>query len=220
MSDYATQRSSMVDSQVRPSDVTDRRVPRAMLDIPREVFAGARKAVAYADRHLPLGAGPHSKRALLAPRLLAKLIQALEIGDDAVVLDIGCGTGYSTAILARMARTVVAVEADSTLAAEAQSILASLAVTNAKVVHGPHEAGALSSGPFDAILVNGRVDDVPRALLDQLKDQGRLVAVATEGGASRAVVWRRFAMQYDRRPLFEAEAPVMPGFTRAPEFVF
>ncbi len=205
---------------MRPSDVTDRRVPRAMLDIPREAFAGTRKAVAYADRHLPLGTGPHPARALLAPRLLAKLIQALEIGDDAVVLDIGCGTGYSTAILARMARSVVAIEADSSLAAEAQSILSGLAITNAKVVQGPHEAGAVSAGPFDAILINGRVDDVPRALLDQLKDQGRLVAVASEGGVSRAVVWRRFAMQYDRRPLFEADAPAMPGFARAPEFVF
>lgn len=221
MTDYATQRTSMVDSQVRPSDVTDRRIPRAMLDIPREAFAtGARKAIAYADGHLPLGGDPQGQRVLLAPRLLAKLIQHLDITATDAVLDIGCGTGYSTAILARMAKSVVAVEADAQLAREAEAMLRSLGAANAKVVHAPHETGLLASGPYDAILINGAVNDVPRGLLDQMKDHGRLATVMVEDGVGRAVLWRRFAMQFDRRSLFDADAPVLPGFARAAEFVF
>lgn len=221
MTDFATQRSSMVDSQVRPSDVTDRRIPRAMLEIPRESFtSGPRKAIAYADGHLPLDDNSRHNRVLLAPRLLAKLMQNLDIAETDVVLDIGCGTGYSTAILARMARTVVAVEADATLAGQAEAALKALNVTNATVVRGAHEAGNVAGGPYDAILINGCVADVPRALLDQMKDHGRLVAVMVENGVGRAVLWRRFAMQFDRRTLFDAEAPMLPGFARAAEFVF
>ncbi|MFM9940732.1 MAG: protein-L-isoaspartate O-methyltransferase family protein [Hyphomicrobiaceae bacterium] len=221
MTDYATQRSSMVDSQVRPSDVTDRRIPRAMLEIPREAFArGNRQAIAYADGHLPLSDTARDNRVLLAPRLLAKLIQHLDIAAGDTVLDIGCGTGYSTAILARLARTVVAIEADAGLAAQAETTLKNLGIDNAKVIHGPHEVGALGMGPYDAILVNGAVADMPRLLLDQMKDHGRLAAVAVEGGSGRAVLWRRFAMQFDRRTLFDAEAPLLPGFMPAKAFVF
>lgn len=221
MTDYATQRTFMVDSQVRPSDVTDRRIPRAMLAIAREIFApGPRRMTAYADGHLPLGnEGPHG-RVLLAPRLLAKMIQSLDIGEEDTVLDIGCGTGYSTALLARLGRSVVGLEADAMLADKADKTLKSLDVANARVISGPHEFGVPASGPYDAILINGAVDDVPRAILDQLKDQGRLVAVKVENGVGRAELWRRFAMQFDRRSLFDAEAPVLPGFEAKAEFVF
>jgi protein-L-isoaspartate(D-aspartate) O-methyltransferase len=221
MIDYAVQRASMVDSQVRPSDVTDRRIPRAMLDIPREAFApGPRKAIAYADGHLPLGDGGRPGRCLLAPRTLAKLLQHLEIGDDDTVLDIGCGTGYSTALLARLARAVVAIEADAVLAGQARTTLAAQGVTNATVLQAPHEAGEAASGPYDAILINGSVTDVPAALLDQMTNGGRLAAIVVEAGVGKAMLWRRFAMTFDRRVLFDAEAPVLPGFARKAEFTF
>ena len=221
MTDYAIQRAAMVDSQVRPSDVTDRRIPRAMLAVPREAFvAASRKVIAYADGHLPMTDDPRHARHMLAPRTLAKLLQHLEVPSDGVALDIGCGTGYSTALLARLAHVVVTVEANSALAARARQTLAAQGVTNATVVDGPHEAGAVASGPYDVILINGLVADVPRALLDQMKDAGRLAAIVSEGGVGRAMLWRRFGMQFDRRVLFDADAAVLPGFERRAEFVF
>ena len=153
-------------------------------------------------------------------RTLAKLLQHLEVPSDGVALDIGCGTGYSTALLARLAHVVVTVEANSALAARARQTLAAQGVTNATVVDGPHEAGAVASGPYDVILINGLVADVPRALLDQMKDAGRLAAIVREGGVGRAMLWRRFGMQFDRRVLFDADAAVLPGFERRAEFVF
>ncbi len=215
MTDFATQRKAMVDSQVRPSDVTDRRIPRAMLEIARERFvAPAQQAVAYMDDHLQLPGG----RSLLSPRVLGKMLQHLELGDAAAVLDIGGATGYSSALLARFAKSVVMLECDAALAETARGHLASTA--NVKVLTGPLTDGAPNDGPFDAILFNGAVAQVPPALLDQLKDGGRLVAVLVERGVGRATLWRRYAMQFDQRTLFDASAPLLPGFERKAEFVF
>lgn len=221
MTDYAIQRTIMVDSQVRPSDVTDRRIPRVMLELPREAFVpGPRHATAYADGHVPIGNDGTGSRVLLAPRLLAKMIQALDVGEGDAVLDIGCGSGYSTALLARLGRNVVAVEVDKALASRAEGALKSLGITNAKVTVAAHEMGAAAHGPYDAVLINGAVSDVPKAILDQLKDQGRLVAIRIENGVGRVSVWRRFAMQFDRRDVFDADAPLLPGFEPKAEFVF
>lgn len=217
--DSAIQRKNMVDSQVRPNDVTDRRIARAMLEVPREAFVPAsRRAVAYMDGNLPLSGG-RSARVLLAARTLAKMMQQLELGDGAVVLDLAPATGYSTAVLARIARQVVAVESDTALAETAKSTLASIGVANAEVVAGPIGEGLPARGPYDAILLGGKVSDVPAALLNQLKDGGRLVGIVDVDGVGKACEWRRYAMSFDRRMLFDAEAPMLPGFERKMEFV-
>jgi protein-L-isoaspartate(D-aspartate) O-methyltransferase len=220
MTDFAVQRLNMVDSQVRPSDVVDRRIPRAMLAVPREAFVPeAQKAVAYMDDHIPVAA--HVRRAsLLAPRVLAKLIQALEIPDDGHILDIGGATGYSAAILARLAKEVTALESDPGLFQQAKLAWAGIGATNIAGVLGPLAGGVADKAPFDAILINGGVEVVPQALLDQLKDGGQLAALRVERGIGRAVLWRRNAMQFDNRPLFDAGAPVLAGFERERQFVF
>lgn len=215
MTDFAMQRKAMVDSQVRPSDVTDRRIPRAMQEVPREAFVPmAQQAVAYRDDNLGIEDG----RSLIAPRVLGKMMQCMEIADDAAVLDIGGATGYSAALLSHLAKHVVAVESDAKLAERAKGLLANNA--NVKVVMAPLQGGAAQDGPYDAILLNGAVPDVPAALLDQLKDGGRLVAIVVERGVGRATLWRRFGMKFDKRVLFDAGAAPLPGFETKPEFVF
>ena len=216
MADTALQRLNMVESQVRPSDVTDRRIIRAMRAVPRERFApAASRSLAYMDEALRVA----DRRWLLAPRILAQMLQQARIEADAVVLDIGCATGYSAAILARLAQTVVALEQDATLAGLATSVFAELGVDNVAVVTGPHAQGVPTEGPFDAILLEGRVADVPRGLLDQLKDGGRLVAVEGSGPLGRIVVHQRRGMAFDQRPILDAAAPPLPGFERQPVFV-
>ncbi len=221
MIDHATQRLNMVESQVRPSDVTDRRITRAMREIPREAFVpGPLKSIAYADEPLKVSDVAHNQRYILAPRLLAKLVQLLEIEPDGMVLDVGPATGYSTALLAHLGQAVVALEEDARLAERTQEVLANLGVDNAVVITGSMSAGAADEGPYDAILINGAVVDVPTALLDQLKDGGRCVAVSIDNGVGRATVWRRHGMSFDRRPAFDASAPYLPGFEPAAGFVF
>jgi len=220
--DSAVQRKNMVDSQVRPSDVTDRRIARAMLDVPREAFVpSGKRAVAYMDGDLVVSAdGRQPVRALLAPRTLSKMIQSFALASDATVLDVAPATGYSTAVLARIARRVVAVESDPALAEEAKTALAALSISNAEVHVGDLRAGFAARGPYDAILLGGKVTEVPPPLLNQLKDGGRLIAVLDINGVGKACEWRRFGMSFDRLPLFDAEAYVLPGFEREAEFVF
>ncbi len=223
MTDSIEQRLNMVESQVRPSDVTDRRIIRAMLEVPREAFVpDGLKALAYMDEAVPAEQRPGGKpvRTLLAPRTFAKLVQLAEIEANAIVLDVGCATGYSTAVLARLAKAVVAVEVDAALAARATSTLRQLKVNNALLIEGPLPLGAPSHAPFDAILLEGAVPRVPQALLEQLKDGGRLVGVIAEGAFGRAEVWRRSGKAYDARPAFDAGAEPLPGFSRQAEFVF
>lgn len=218
MANLSVQRKNMVESQVRPSDITDRRIPAAMLDVPREAFVPkARESLAYIDTDLPLGAG----RVLLAPRTLAKLIQLLSPEPGDLVLDVGCATGYSAAILSRLATTVVALEADQALAQEATRVLQSLGVDNAAVVQGPLPAGYPDEGPFDRILVDGAVTEPPKILLGQLKEAGSLAAILISGqGAGRAVVWQKSGATYSMRDGFDATTAILPGFARSPGFVF
>lgn len=221
MIDHATQRLNMVESQVRPSDVTDRRITRAMRDIPRENFVpGPLKSIAYVDEHLRVSENGNRQRYILAPRLLAKLIQLLSIEPDGLVLDIGPATGYSTALLARLGQTVIALEEDPRLAERAQATLTALGSDNAVVVTGPIRAGAPDEGPYDAILLNGAVTTVPPALLDQLKDGGLLAAVSVENGVGRGTLWVRHGMTFDRRTAFDANAPYLPGFEPQVGFSF
>jgi len=224
MADLSVQRQNMVESQVRPSDVTDRRIPRAMGVVPREAFVDAgRKTLAYLDIDLPVetpGAQGRPDRVLLAPRTLAKLLQLAGVEPTDVVLDIGCATGYSSAILARLAQTVVALECDTGLAQEATRVLQSLGADNVAVVQGDLAAGYPGEGPFDVIVVEGAVASVPDALLGQLKDGGRLVAIRSDGRTGRAVLWRRTGGTISERDGFDAGAPFLPGFEPAQRFVF
>jgi protein-L-isoaspartate(D-aspartate) O-methyltransferase len=221
MIDSKQQRLNMVECQVRPSDVTDRRIIRAMLEIPREAFvAPALHTVAYMDEAVPVARDCAGKptRTLLAPRALAKLIQACEIEPTAAVLDVGCATGYSTAVLAHLAASVVGVEVDQGLASQATQVLGKLAIGNATVICGPLEAGAPEQAPFDAILLNGAVEEMPQALLDQLKDGGRLLAIVAGRTFGKAQVWRRQGKTFDARPVFDCGALLLPGFARRVEF--
>lgn len=224
MADLSVQRHNMVESQVRPSDVTDRRIPRAMGDIPREAFvAAARKGLAYLDIDLPVespGQGVLPGRVLLAPRTFAKLVQLAGVEASDVVLDVGCATGYSAAVLGRLAQTVVALEEDTGLAQEATRVLQALGADNIAVVQGPLAAGYPGEGPFDVIMIEGGVSAIPEALAGQLKDGGRLVAIISEGRAGRAVVWRRTGGTLSERDGFDAAAPLLPGFAPAKSFQF
>lgn len=222
MADVALQRKNMVESQVRPNDVTDRRILNAMLAVPREAFVPtALKPIAYMDEALVLvkaNAGTPA-RGMMAPRAFAKLVQLAEIGDTDVVLDVGTMTGYSAAVIARLAQTVVALESDPALAEAATKTLDELGADNSAVVTGELEVGYPSEGPYDAIVIEGTVEQIPAAMLDQLKDGGRLVAIEA-GVPSHAVVWKRMGRHFDRRVTFEAAAPAAPGFEKKKEFVF
>jgi len=223
MIDSKEQRINMVESQVRPSDVTDRRIIRAMLEIPREMFVpDSLRALAYMDERVPVTTRADRKapRMLLAPRTFAKLVQLAGIDADDVVLDVGCATGYSTAVLARLARSVIAIEADAALAARAANALRQLQIKNATALHGAFEAGAPQHAPFDAIVLEGAVQEVPQSLLDQLKDGGRLVGILAVGAVGRAQVWLRTGKSFDARPAFDAGAELLPGMARKAEFSF
>jgi protein-L-isoaspartate(D-aspartate) O-methyltransferase len=222
MTDFSVQRHNMIESQVRPSDVTDQRIIRAMQEVPRELFVPAEVAqLAYIDDPVPVRVRSKGgeARCLLPPRTLAKLVQLLEIGPQSAVLDVGPATGYSTAVLARLAGRVVALEADRDLARAAKVTLEKLGVGNATVVEGPLAGGAAAQGRYDAILLNGAVPGVPSALLDGLADGGRLVAVLCRGPVCRAHVWRRSGGTLDEQPVFEAAAAPLPGFEEPAEFV-
>jgi protein-L-isoaspartate(D-aspartate) O-methyltransferase len=222
MTDSKLQRLNMVESQVRPSDVTDRRIIKAMLEVPRERFVPASAiSMAYMDGPVAVGtANGAATRFLLPPRTLAKLAQLAEIDAESKVLDVGCATGYSTAILASLAQRVVAVEPDKALAGEARRLLDELGISNVLVVDGRLANGVPAEAPFDAIIINGAVETVAPALLEQLKEGGRLLAVVVEGAVCRARVWRRTGEAFDARPAFEADAAALPGFERPAGFVF
>jgi protein-L-isoaspartate(D-aspartate) O-methyltransferase len=222
MADFALQRKNMVESQVRPSDITDRRITRAMLAVPRDVFApDTLRSIAYMDDALPMTApAGRGSRAMASARVLAKLIQTLELGDRPRVLEIGAGTGYAAAVLATIGAEVIALEADSELAAKAKAHCAALKLATVQVIVGAHAAGHAAAAPYDAILIAGSVATVPAALLDQLKDGGTLAAVLANGAAGTATQWRRHGGIFDRRAMFDAGAPVVPGFELKPQFVF
>ena len=221
MVEAATQRLNMVESQVLPSDVTDRRILQAMRELPRERFVPEPIAgLAYIDEALPLTPPGPERRWLLAPRLTAKLLQLADIADGDRVLHVGCGTGYGTAILARMAGSLIALESDEKLAAAARANLADLGIANVTVKTGPLNAGLADDAPFDAIVIEGAVLEAPDVLLDQLKGGGRLVAVVAEDGVGTATQWRRLGRSVNSWGAFDAAAPVLPGIEKAPSFVF
>ena len=215
MTDFSARRVMMVDSQVRPSDVTKFPIIEAMLAIPREAFvpAAAREA-AYMGENLPFAPG----RVMLEPRTLAKMLDALDIQPTDVVLDLGSGLGYSTAVIARFADAVVAVEDTEAMAAAAQNVLAAQGVDNAAVIVGPLAAGAAKHGPYDVITVQGGVETVPEVLLAQLKDGGRIACVFMEGALGIVRIGFKSGGLVTWRFGLNAGAPVLPGFAAVRAF--
>jgi len=223
MTDFATARRMMVDGQVRTSDVTDLRISAAMLELPRERFVPQGKAgLAYLDLDLPVTQPKPggAARCLLKPMVLAKMVQAVGLAEDDHVLDVGCATGYSSALLARLAGSVIALEEDETLARLARENLAAVGAVNATVVTGPLTQGWQGSAPYDVIFVNGASEIVPHALARQLKEGGRLVAVVGRAPTGQAVVYRCVGGDISGWPIFDAAAPLLPGFAAPPAFVF
>lgn len=218
MTDFAAARRMMVDGQVRTADVTDLRLLAAMDDVPRERFVPVNKAeLSYLDLDLPAGEG-HGGRCLLKPMVLAKLIQLAEISGTDRVLDVGCASGYSSAVLAELAGSVVALEEDRALAQAAERALAGRA--NVKVASGALSAGWAAGAPYDAIVMQGATEVVPETLLRQLKDGGRLVCILGAAPQRKAMLYRNTDGDMSGRPMFDAAAPVLPGFQRTQSFVF
>lgn len=211
MSDFAARRTMMVDTQVRPNDVTKFPLIEAMLAVPMEDFVPAsRRAVAYSGENLDLGQG----RVLLEPRTLSKMIDMLDLQPEDLVLDLACGYGYSSAVIARLVQAVVAIEDHPDMAAEAERRLSEAGVFNVAVLNAPLTEGAPKQGPYDAVLVGGGVEEVPEALLEQVKDGGRIVALFLEGALGVARIGHRHNGRVNWRYGFNAQAPLLPGFER------
>ncbi|HEY3918903.1 MAG TPA: protein-L-isoaspartate O-methyltransferase [Stellaceae bacterium] len=212
----------MVECQLRTNKVTDEAVLEGFLTVPRERFLPtALRGIAYVDDDVPLGGG----RYLIEPLVLARLLQFADIGKDDKVLEIGCGTGYATALVARMAATVDAVESEPRLAAAARANLAALGIANVALHEAPLNEGWRAGAPYDVILINGGVGEIPTAVSDQLAEGGRLVTV-TEGAASpadsgcgAAVLMTRAEGKVSSRSIFDATVHPLPGFARRAAFV-
>jgi protein-L-isoaspartate(D-aspartate) O-methyltransferase len=220
MTDFAAARRMMVDGQVRTSDVTDLRIIAAMLELPRERFV-PEPALAYLDLDVAVGSsGGESVRRLLKPMVLARMVQAAGVKADHRVLDVGCATGYSAALLARLAARVIALEEDPALARRAAENLQAVGADNAVVVTGPLAQGWRQEAPYDVIILNGATEVVPEALCRQLAEGGRLVAVVRHAPTGQATIFRAAGDDFSGWPIFDASAPLLPGFAAAPAFVF
>ncbi len=217
MIDFAQARTAMVDGQVRASDVTDPRIHQAMLEIPRELFVPkGKRSLAYIGEAVGIG----EDRYLMDPRNFALLVQALDIRPTDLVLDIGCGTGYSTAVLAQLAETVVALESDEALAAGADQAIQDLGIDNAAVVKGDLAAGYAGQGPYDVIFVGGGVETVPEAWKTQLTEGGRLGVIVLGHRVGKGTIFIHAQGSVSERIVFDGTVPALPGFNRAEEFVF
>jgi protein-L-isoaspartate(D-aspartate) O-methyltransferase len=215
MTDYTQRRTMMVDTQIRPSDVTKFPIIEALLSVPREVFVpDDKREAAYVGDNLDLGRG----RVMLDPRTLAKMLDALDIGNDELVMDVGCALGYSAAVIARMAEAVVAVEENEAMASEAQDVLAEQGADNVIVHPGSLAEGAAQHGPYDVITVQGAVEHLPQVLIDQLKDGGRMAVLFAEGALGAVRIGYKIDGEMNWRFAFNAGAPVLPGFERHAAF--
>lgn len=215
MSDFHKRRVVMVDTQVRPSDVTKYPIIDAMLDVPREDFVPEDlREAAYADAPVALAPG----RVLMEARTFAKMLDAISVGPEELVLDLGTGYGYGAAVLAKIADFVVALEEDETLSAEAEARLGEAEVDNVAVITGPLTEGAAKHGPYDVIFIEGAVEQVPDAIAEQLREGGRIVAIFSEGNLGIARLGQKIDGVLNWRFEFNGTAPVLPGFTKATEF--
>ncbi len=217
MVDFSQARTMMVDTQVRPNDVTKYPVIEAMLTVPREAFVpDARQAVAYVGENVPLA----QDRWLLEPRSFGKMLDGLNIQPTELVLIVGAGLGYEAAVVARLAQAVVALESHPEMAAQAEATLAEQGVDNVAVVTGDLAAGYPGQAPYDVILIAGGVEEVPQALTDQLAEGGRIGAIFAEGNLGVARIGHKIDGEINWRFAFNASAPVLPGFNRRKGFVF
>ena len=217
MPDYTAQRMNMVESQVRANDVTDIRIHDAMRAVPRERFVPTvKRGVAYADGAIEVVAN----RYLLEPRTFSKLIQLAQVASTDSVLDVGCATGYSTAVLARLAARVTGLEQDADLVRVASDMAPAVGATNVAIVQGSLADGHRASAPYDVIVVNGAIEAPPEALLGQLAEGGRLVAIVQSGEQSRAHLYLRQNGRIGSRVAFDAWAPLLAGFRQKVGFVF
>ncbi len=216
-SDFVIARQKMVDGQVRTSDVTDQRVIDAMLTVPREVFVpGDRTAMAYLDLDLDVG----DNRFLQKPVVVARLLQAAEVRPTDTVLVVGCASGYTAALAARLAERVVATDPDAALVARARTALDKLGLTGVAVAVAPVAEGDPAQAPYDVIVLEGATEIVPDKLYRQLKEGGRLVGVFADGDVKRATLVTHSHDDFGSRILFDASARLLPGMQRTPEFVF
>jgi len=210
-------RRNMVESQIRPNKVTDNRLIDAITSVERERFVpAALKNVAYVDEDIPIGNG----RYLMEPMIFARLLQVAAVQPNDIVLEVGCGVGYSTAVLARLAEKVVAVESEPELATRAAAALKELAVDNAAVLQGPLAAGGPDRGPYSLIFIGVGIAQVPDSIVGQIAEGGRLVAVIAGDGVGRATVIRKVNGVVSTQSLFDAAVPALPGFGREPDFRF
>ena len=215
MSDYAKRRRMMVDTQVRPADVTKFPIIDAMLTVPREAFVPRdRMEAAYMSENIAIG----GNRVILEPRTFAKMLDALALGNDDLVLDLGAGLGYSSAVIAHIAEAVVAVEDDEARLSEAESLLAEHHADNVILHGGALSEGAPEHGPYDAILIEGAVEEVPEAIIGQLKEGGRIGCVFMEGQLGVVRIGHKIDGDVSWRFAFNASAPVLEGFERRAAF--
>lgn len=220
MTDFSQSRRKMVDNQLRTNDVTDHRILDAMEEVPRERFVPAsRKAVAYIDEDLQIGSD-EGGRVLMKPHIFGKMLQLADIRADHVVLIVGAGTGYSAAVIAKLAASVVALEEDEALCNSATESLVELGIENAVVVDGPLVDGYASEGPYDVIFVDGAVEALPETLTKQLKSTGRLVVIEGLGGAGVARLYQKSGEAVSSRFGFNAAVSLLPGFAKSEEFTF
>jgi len=216
---YQAVRQNMVENQIRPNRVTDVAVIDAMSEIPREKFVPENTAgIAYVDEAAALGEG----RYLMAPMLLARLLQEANISEDDLVLNIGCGTGYSAAVLAQIAKAVVAIEVNAGLADKASALMVELGIDNAVIVEDTLADGYAKQAPYDVVVFGGAVEAVPSAIIDQLADGGRLIAVVAEVGAAmgKVRIMTKFGETISDSEIFDAGTPHIPGFNKEKVFEF
>lgn len=215
MSDFAARRTMMVDTQVRPSDVTKFPVIEAMLSVPREAFVpDALREAAYVGENIDLGGG----RVMLEPRTLAKMLDALDIQNDELVLDLGSGFGYSSAVIARMAEAVISVEDNETRVSEAQTSLLDQGADNVVMHQGALAEGAPEHGPYDVIVIQGAIEHLPQAIADQLKEGGRIGCLFAENALGAVRIGYKIDGDINWRFAFNAGAPVLEGFERHAAF--
>ncbi|WP_323768172.1 protein-L-isoaspartate O-methyltransferase [Marinovum sp.] len=215
MTDYAQRRTFMVDTQIRPADVTKFPIIDAMLAIPREVYTPRdKREAAYVGENLEFAPG----RVMLEPRTLAKMLDGLAITGGELVLDIGAGYGYSAAVMARMAEAVVAVEDEADRVTEAQGALSENGSDGVIMHEAALEAGAPEHGPYDVIVIEGGIEQLPEAIADQLKEGGRIAALFMEGQLGTVRIGYKQNGAISWRFAFNAAAPVLPGYQKSAEF--